>query len=202
MKKFFWLLLLITFGCGKQEHKTNVKQAALDQPNLAYFTDGEIATYQNKNFSFLAQFSSDFKPLENPVPVHSDGTEFSDGKAQLSVWGSLGFMADEEKLFDNLHPSLLEFVGTDLASFKKASDLKKLYLSDLLLGADHERITYKLLKDNYYVISGYDDKGNIFYQKTVKLLNHFANFRMVYPSEKQKKYESTINQIEMAISYF
>ena len=60
----------------------------------------------------------------------------------------------------------------------------------------NKRVTYKVLKKNWYVLSGINDqKQTIFYQKSYFKEGKSSSFRLVYPIRDKKKYDSLISTI-------
>jgi hypothetical protein len=54
---------------------------------------------------------------------------------------------------------------------------------------DNNRIiTYKILKNNWFVISGYEN-DNVFYQKTIFRNEEFMTFEIEYPQDQKKAFD-------------
>ena len=76
-------------------------------------------------------------------------------------------------------------------------DLDKLE-QEFGFAADKIKITYRVMKSNWFAFSGIDATGNIIYQKTVKkAINYFGDpntnvfqtIRISYPPLQQEKYK-------------
>lgn len=55
-------------------------------------------------------------------------------------------------------------------------------------------VTYKLLKNNWFVVSGYMG-GRVFYQKTIYRNDEFLTFRIDYPEEQKKVFDPITSAI-------
>lgn len=209
MYKLFLIALLAVVACSEsgnstdKKSKNNIIQSDLSKAQQGYLLEENHAIYRNDNFSFKANFSSDFVPKDTSVPLNTDGFSFYNDTydAELSIWGSLGFEADTEKLFENTTNEQLAELDITKSLFRQSSELKKLYFSDIILSSQEEAIIYKRLSDNFYVISGTDNKGNIFYQKTLKIRNIFVNYRLIYPQIYREKFDQYIKQITVEPTY-
>jgi hypothetical protein len=60
--------------------------------------------------------------------------------------------------------------------------------SYLSISSENKHITYKVVKNNWYVISGYEN-GLIFYQKTVLKDGVFKTFHLTYPKSIKKDFD-------------
>ena len=58
-----------------------------------------------------------------------------------------------------------------------------------------KKVTYNVLRKNWYVISGYTKQNRIFYQKTVLLNGVLKNFLLEYPTAKREVYDKTCRLI-------
>ena len=54
---------------------------------------------------------------------------------------------------------------------------------------------YSRLKDNWFVVSDYDDKGNTYYMKCVKKYNEYFVASLVFPSKEKDYYSDIIPKI-------
>ena len=50
-------------------------------------------------------------------------------------------------------------------------------------------VTYKMLKNNWFVVSGYED-GRVFYQKTIYRNDEFLTSRIEYPEAQKEVFDS------------
>lgn len=104
-------------------------------------------TYCNERFNFCIDYPSKFIPQGESY--NGDGQSFmsEDNKTAIVAYGNLAV--------------------TDVSD-----NINKVYNTAII----DDNITYKILKRNYFIISGYDKNGNIFYRKTVsKKINYFGN---------------------------
>lgn len=65
-----------------------------------------------------------------------------------------------------------------------------------------QRVTYKVLKKNWFVLSGVNgQKQTIFYQKSYFKNGKSASFRLVYPIRDKKKYDTLISTINKSFTW-
>jgi hypothetical protein len=57
------------------------------------------------------------------------------------------------------------------------------------MDSEDKKITYKVLKTNWFIISGYTKEGNIFYQKTMLIDDTFKTFVWEYPPAEKAVYD-------------
>lgn len=57
-----------------------------------------------------------------------------------------------------------------------------------------KNVTYKVLKKNWFVVSGFKDK-NIFYQKTVMTNYGYKSFYIEYPASKKTSYNPIVKTV-------
>ena len=119
-------------------------------------------TYSNSRFGFAIKYPAHWVP--QPAPENNDGRRFDspDGRASLSAWGSFNALEDT--------------IGTGLQREFETPGRK---------------ITYKVLKKDWYVVSGYEN-GNIFYQKTILKDDVFYSFLLVYPPEDKSLFDPVV----------
>lgn len=58
-----------------------------------------------------------------------------------------------------------------------------------------KKITYKVLKNNWFIISGYTPKGNIFYQKTMLIDGVFKTFILEYDISEKATYDKVCQRL-------
>ena len=135
--------------------------------NTAIFAQA-MTTYCNERFGFCVERPIDFKPL--PAPENGDGRGFvsPDGKAEYVAFGSLA----------------VEDVNFTLADeFNNAQE--------------GVTISYKVLKKDWFVLSGKDTDGSIFYQKTMRKINDingqptpvYWTVEIKYPADQKATYD-------------
>lgn len=143
----------------------------------SFKTNENFNTYCNPRFQFCIKYPKDFKAIETP-PTNGDGLTFysNDKSAEILAYGSM-FIEDVNEINENF----------------------KLMTSNV-------NVTYKVLKNNYFIFSGTDKKGNIIYNKTVlKLVKNYMNtnesqqvyynLQISYPASKQAVYGYYCNTI-------
>ena len=134
-------------------------------------------TYYNSRFEYSIKYPTKVFVPQDEAP-NGDGRVFTaKGGAELRVWGQFNALMDT---------------------------LKGAYMSDLKeRGAG---VTYKVLQNNGYVISG--TKGNkVYYQKT--LLNGsdgdggavFATFTIEYKKSEKAKYDRIVTKIAASFKF-
>jgi hypothetical protein len=131
-------------------------------------TAQKMVTYCNERFGFCVERPADFTAL--PAPENGDGRGFvsPDGKAEYVAFGGL---AVEE----------LNFTLAD----------------EYRIAQEGVTVTYKVLKKDWFVLSGKDTDGSIFYQKTVrKTITYngeptavYWTVELKYPADLQSIYE-------------
>ncbi len=127
--------------------------------------DQEYLVYNNYRYGFSIDYPKDFKK-GNP-PTNGDGLDFcsNDGMVKLLAYGS-----------NNL----------------RNENLKQHY--DLTLSNIKGNITYKVLENNWYVIS-WGDNNNIYYSKTFMGRGSLNCFIFSYPKNQDINYNSITTHI-------
>lgn len=64
----------------------------------------------------------------------------------------------------------------------------------------NHQITYELLKDNHYTVSGYDNQGNIFYRHTKADDDKNATVYFIYPKSDKSKMNGIIKQMKSSLT--
>jgi hypothetical protein len=134
--------------------------------------------YTNVRFNYTIEYPADLL-LPKDEAANGDGRIFSarHGPAELRVWGQYNAMVDT---------------------------LKKAYLRDLKKRG--EGVTYKLLKNDSYVISGVED-GRIYYQKTILSGKDgdggavFATFALEYDLALRKIYDGVATRVSRSFRF-
>lgn len=129
------------------------------------------ASYFNDRFRYSVNYPTNLLYPQGESD-NGDGQRFlsKDAKASLTVFGS--YNALEETLD---------------ASFDEAS---RGGLSD----EPKRVVTYKTLRDNWYVVSGYKD-GAIFYSKRFLVRDQFFGFDILYPEDQRDIWDKIAAQI-------
>ena len=94
-------------------------------------------TYKNERFLFSIDFPSDF--TVGDMPQNGDGRRFSGKSAELVVSGNW--------VLEDIHGNIENY-------FKMAKEWK-------------HTVTYERLTNNWFVLSGFDEDGKIYYSKTI-----------------------------------
>ena len=132
------------------------------------FQTDQYKNYCNARFDFCVKFPKDFQ--KQPEPENGDGASFvsQDKKSNILAFGRLA-VEDLDRIEQEFEIS--------------SKDIK---------------LTYRMVKDNWFIFSGLDLKGNIVYQKTTKKkIIYFGNpgtdvfqtLIITYPSDQTKKLE-------------
>ena len=124
-------------------------------------------TYCNGRFAFSIDIPTQIL-IPQPPPTNGNGRRFvsKDGSAVLRVYGSSNHL--RKKLIDR-------YVEESNLSDKPAQTL----------------VTYKVIKDDWFVISGYEG-DKIFYQKEFLVDDQFKTFIFTFPHSKRAIYEPLI----------
>ena len=132
--------------------------------------DDYTSTYRNARFAFSIDYPRNIF-LPGPEPANGGGITMTslDGVATLDVWGGNAFYFDDEDQYGDL-----------------AVEYKE------LLARPNLKITYKVMKDKWFVVSGFEGE-NIFYIKQMNLMEdrssgQFAKFYFKYPKSSSKLY--------------
>lgn len=65
----------------------------------------------------------------------------------------------------------------------------------LEMDSKSKKVTYKVLKTNWFIISGYTKEGNIFYQKTMLIDDTFKTFVLEYPPAEKAVYDKVCGRL-------
>lgn len=105
---------------------------------LCSFPKIGYTSYCNNRFNFCIEYPSSFSKQQKPD--NDDGLIFlsADKKTKIRAFGSLA-----TEPFNELKQEL------EMATYNK-------------------KVTYKTVKNHWFIISGTDKEGNIFYRKTIK----------------------------------
>jgi len=135
--------------------------------------------YQNGRFGYVISYPGGLL-LPQGEAENGDGQRFvsKERDVEMLVWGN----------YNTLDESLESNYQRDTTEKSKVHPDK--------------RVTYKHLKGNSYVVSGYiGDK--IFYQKTIHVdtVDAFLTFYISYPIKKKKKYDSVVSIISKSFRH-
>lgn len=132
---------------------------------------GQYKTYSNERFSYSVCYPSDLLEAQGEAP-NGDGQKFlsKTSNALMIVYGS------NNVLGQTLKDALQEEVGDFNAKSPRGT------------------ITYKILKGDWFVISG-SQAGRIIYQKTVLRKGVFKTVRFEYNQNEKAVYDAVIKTI-------
>jgi hypothetical protein len=125
-------------------------------------------TYINGRWGFSLTYPSSLIP--GPWPTNGAGQEFHSLSKEVSVFAQ-GSHTHED-------------IGETLESFWRKE-----------LSERGETVTYKLKKDNYYVISGVNSNGYEFYHKMFFFPGRWIEFEITYPHAKNDVYDPWVERI-------
>lgn len=138
----------------------------------------DYVSYCNSRFNFCIEYPASFS--KQSKPDNEDGLTFLSGdrKTEIKAFGSLAVEPFEE------------------------------LSQELALASTDKNVTYKAVKKDWFIISGTDEEGNIFYQKTVKKkINHmdsgeayvFQTLMIRYPASQKHLYNSYCQKIAKSL---
>ncbi|ANE50573.1 hypothetical protein [Flavisolibacter tropicus] len=145
---------------------------------LCSFQDPGYSSYCNNRFSFCIEYPTGFNKQQKPD--NDDGMIFlsADKKTEVRAFGSLA-----------------------TEPFNELSQ-------ELEMAIDNKNVTYKTVKKDWFIISGTDKNGNIFYRKTVKKkINYmgtgetevFQTLMITYPTSQKDVYSSFCSTIAKSL---
>lgn len=129
----------------------------------------ELISYHNDRFNFVLMYPASLFN-KKVLSDNGDGATLynQDESLELRAYGSF---------YGN---TIMEAYRDELQWAKESND----------------RVTYKILKKNWYIISGVNDqKQTIFYQKTYFKDGKSSSFRLTYPISNKKQYDSLVSVI-------
>jgi len=128
-------------------------------------------TYSNARFDYSIAYPANLLYPQGES-ANGDGQKFlsKDGHAELIVWGSNNALNER---------------------------LKDVYERESGVSSDHPKrvVSYKVLKPEWFVISGREDH-RIFYQKTFLKGDVFKSFRIEYSDSDNARFDQIIKRIE------
>jgi len=135
------------------------------------FAETLYKTYNNKRFEYSISYPKDILYPQGEAD-NGDGQKFlsKEGDVSLLVYGSHNF---------------------------NNQTIKERYQENLQGKTDenpNKVISYRILKENWFVISGYVS-GKIFYQKTILNNDQFKTFYIEYPETQKKTYDPIVKRL-------
>ncbi len=121
---------------------------------------GDMATYVNQRFGFAIGYPQDLLYPQGES-ANGDGQTFvsKDGRAVLIAYGA----------YNALDQSLDALLASDSSR-------------------NGRRTTYTAKRADWFVISGYEPDGRIFYQKTLLRQDVLYSFELRYPQQQKARY--------------
>ena len=128
--------------------------------------------YCNARFKFCIDYPSNF--VIQSAPDNDDGRTFKskDGLVKMLVYGS--------------NNSLMEKLETRFNAESTSSDTRK--------------VTYKLFKPDFFVISGIEN-NKVFYQKVLFKNDEYKTFLISYPTTIKKIYDPITAKIALSFKH-
>jgi hypothetical protein len=133
---------------------------------------GTMLHYCNARFAFCIDYPSNL--IMQAAPENGDGRTFKskDGLVKMLAYGS--------------NNSLMEKLETRFNAESTSSATRK--------------VTYKLFKADFFVISGVENK-NVFYQKVLFKNDEYKTFLISYPIAQQKTYDPITAKIAASFKH-
>jgi len=129
-------------------------------------------TYENGRFGFSSKYPS-LLLRNKKYSQNGDGVRMQNNKGSVQVSMSAGYNVMDETI-DKI--------------YKQSLGQKKENIN--------VTVTYKIQKNNWYVISGYDyDKDMIFYDKRYLINDVLSGFRIIFPINEKKNYTKLVDII-------
>ena len=128
--------------------------------------------YHNSRFGFAISYPKSIF-TQKEYPTNGDGVWLRDKKGESELTVGAMFEIDDRNIKELFYDSL------DYWKSKKGI-----------------KVTYKVQKANWFVISGYDySKDKIFYNKEYLINSIRSGFTLTYPIENRKKLDNLTGQI-------
>jgi hypothetical protein len=145
----------------------------------AHHVDSEAKTLSNTRITYLTynneryDYSIDY-PLGVLYPqgeaLNGDGQRFLSkdkrGKAFVAAWGNALFHTMKQEMNEDIDPK---------------SNPKRI-------------VTYRILKKNWFVLSGYED-GKIFYEKMLLKHGFFYDYGIDYPKDQKRLWDPVVRRM-------
>lgn len=137
-----------------------------------------LVSYSNARFNYWVHVPSDLTAL--PPPDNGDGQAWrsQDGRVRVAAWGSYG-----PGVLDIPKPSA--FLAWSEKNEREGGN----------------RITYRKLLKEAFVLSGYLKDGRIFYQKTLVKDGTAATVRIEYPLNQHAVWDGRAVQIASSLKW-
>jgi hypothetical protein len=136
------------------------------------FAENIYKTYNNKRFEYSISYPKDILYPQGEAE-NGDGQKFlsKQGDTMLLVYGSHNI--DEQTIKERYQQN---------SQSKPEENPSKI-------------VTYRVLKENWFVVSGYVSGNLIFYQKTLLNNDQFKTFYFEYPETQKNLYDSIVKRL-------
>ena len=124
-------------------------------------------TIHNDRYQFNIDYPSFMQPM--PVSDNGDGMTFRWKDMALIVWGENNL--EDEDAVQSEYDNQVSFLGHDPV--------------------------YKVIQSDYFIISDYDDEGNVFYRKSVLKDDVWYTMMFVFPKEYRKRIDKLIEKVDL-----
>ena len=122
---------------GSQSYDDDIIDDDYVSDTVTVINNISYKTYKNERFLFSIDFPSDF--VVGEMPQNGDGRRFSGKSAELVVSGNW--------VLEDIHGNIENY-------YKMTKEWK-------------HSVTYERLTNNWFVLSGFDEDGKIYYSKTI-----------------------------------
>ncbi len=138
--------------------------------------------YCNGRFEFCVTYPANLATPQ-PESANGDGCKMlaKQGKAKITTWGNLA----------------MTFVVEGNADFDKVEELK----NDFEAAQKAKKVTYKVLKKDWFVVSGTDENGLIFYRKTIHKGLIVITVLIEYPSTEKAIWDKECGKIAGSLKF-
>lgn len=139
-------------------------------------------SYCNSSYMFCMSYPQNLLVPQEESPK-GDGREFlaKTGKAKITTWG-------------NEAPS---YAIEGVSDFDKPTEVKSVFEQAM----EGKKVSYKVLKNDWFVISGTDAEGNIFYQRTQLKGLTFITVLIAYPSTEKTIWDKECGKIAGSLKF-
>lgn len=178
---FIFLTTLLLFSCSNNKPSSNdIKPSSKDTTEKVSIPSEEVKqneetnldpqqieydTYVNTRFGYSISYPTFLTP--QPEAYNSDGREFTKG--------------DNEKITVYAMYNVMESTIQELKQMREKS----------IDGS----VVYYAQKNNWYVLSGINSAGNIYYLKTILYNDTEYTVQLTYPQDKKEFYNEIIDKV-------
>lgn len=178
---FIFLTTLLLFSCSNNKPSSNdIKPSSEDTTEKVSIPSEEVKqneetnldpqqieydTYVNTRFGYSISYPTFLTP--QPEAYNSDGREFTKG--------------DNEKITVYAMYNVMESTIQELKQMREKS----------IDGS----VVYYAQKNNWYVLSGINSAGNIYYLKTILYNDTEYTVQLTYPQDKKEFYNEIIDKV-------